>query len=300
MSLAALCQEVENRIAGAPCGVMDQVTSCLGEKGSLLRLVCQPHELEPPLSLPEGIRIVGIHSGTRHSIANGQYGRTRSAAFMGHRIILAKMKQMGEASGHVLTADPMNGYLANLPLEDYKQYFRPFLPEKMRGDQFIATYGMTIDTATRIEPAVEYTVQSATDHHVHEPTRVRNFVSFIEKANALEPRTAERSRYLDMAGHLMYASHVSYTRDALLGADECDLLVDLVRRYEREGYYGAKITGGGQGGTVAILCNTGPRTDEGLASLMAEYQERTGRQTTLFAGSSAGAWSVGTAVVSSQ
>jgi len=219
---------------------------------------------------------------------------------MGHRIILAKMKQMGEASGHVLTADPMNGYLANLPLEDYKQYFRPFLPEKMRGDQFIATYGMTIDTATRIEPAVEYTVQSATDHHVHEPTRVRNFVSFIEKANALEPRTAERSRYLDMAGHLMYASHVSYTRDALLGADECDLLVDLVRRYEREGYYGAKITGGGQGGTVAILCNTGPRTDEGLASLMAEYQERTGRQTTLFAGSSAGAWSVGTAVVSSQ
>jgi hypothetical protein len=45
----------------------------------------------------------------------------------------------------------------------------------------------------------------------------------------------------------MYGSHLSYTNDAMLGADECDLLVDLVRARESAGLYGAKITGGGSG-----------------------------------------------------
>jgi L-arabinokinase len=92
----------------------------------------------------------------------------------------------------------------------------------------------------------------------------------------------------------MYASHVSYTRDAQLGADECDVLVDLVRRRERDGYYGAKVTGGGQGGTVAVLCNAGPRTDAGLGELMEEYRRRTGRAAQLIDGTSAGAWEGGT------
>src|SRR5687767_12332056 len=38
MRLAALCQQVENRVVGAPCGIMDQVTSCYGRAGSLLRM----------------------------------------------------------------------------------------------------------------------------------------------------------------------------------------------------------------------------------------------------------------------
>ena len=37
----------------------------------------------------------------------------------------------------------------------------------------------------------------------------------------------------------MYASHFSYTNDAMLGSDECDLLVKLVRDRERAGLYGA-------------------------------------------------------------
>ncbi|HEY1922874.1 MAG TPA: hypothetical protein VGG44_08905, partial [Tepidisphaeraceae bacterium] len=45
MVLASLCQEVENRVVGAPCGIMDQVGTCVGEAGALLRLICQPHEL---------------------------------------------------------------------------------------------------------------------------------------------------------------------------------------------------------------------------------------------------------------
>jgi len=102
---------------------------------------------------------------------------------------------------------------------------------------------------------------------------------------------------LDKAGHLMYASHLSYTIDAMLGADECDLLVDLARKREKAGIYGAKITGGGSGGTVAILCNTGHQTDAAIAEVMSEYERQTARKPELFSGSSAGAWHVGTAIV---
>src|SRR5439155_3983130 len=51
LRVSAMCQQVENRIVGAPCGIMDQVTSCAGEAGTLLRLLCQPHELQPPLKI---------------------------------------------------------------------------------------------------------------------------------------------------------------------------------------------------------------------------------------------------------
>ena len=43
--LAILCQIVENRVAGAPCGVMDQMTASCGERNRLLALRCQPAEL---------------------------------------------------------------------------------------------------------------------------------------------------------------------------------------------------------------------------------------------------------------
>ena len=59
------------------------------------------------LELPEGVRCVGINSAVRHSVGDGQYGRTRCAAFMGHKIILSKMAEMGRAAGRELVADPM-------------------------------------------------------------------------------------------------------------------------------------------------------------------------------------------------
>jgi galactokinase len=132
---------------------------------------------------------------------------------------------------------------------------------------------------------------------VHEPQRVRNFLQFLETAATLPPHSAERSRTLDKAGHLMYGSHVSYTRDALLGADEADLLVDLVRKHERGGLYGAKITGGGCGGTVAVLANQSPQADDAIATIVQIYQQQTGKTADIFWGTSPGAWDVGTELI---
>lgn len=296
LQLAALCQQVENRIVGAPCGIMDQVTSCAGESGKLLRLLCQPHELQSPLALPRSVRCVGINSHVKHSVGGGQYGLTRCAAFMGHRMIVEKMRQMGQAAGMMLERDPMNGYLANLAIDDYKQYFRQFLPESMKGSEFLAKFDATIDTATKVEADREYHVLGATDHHVLEANRVRNFATYIEQASAAPAGTRDQGLPLDKAGHLMYASHMSYTEDARLGADECDLLVDLVRKNEPAGLYGAKITGGGLGGTVAVLADATPRADAAIAAIMADYEKQTGHKPEAFMGSGPGAWEVGTVV----
>jgi L-arabinokinase len=297
MLLASMCQEVENNVVGAPCGIMDQVSSCAGVAGSLLRMICQPHELQPPLHLPAGIRVVGVNSNVKHSVGGGMYGKTRCAAFMAHRIILEKMREMGLAAGAALQSDPMRGYLANLDPDDYKRLFRPFLPRQMDGNAFIAQFKSTVDTATKVDPDHSYHVLQAADHHVLEARRVRNFVRHIEDASKLAIGSPQRKLALDKAGHLMYGSHLSYTNDALLGADECDLLVDLVRARESAGLYGAKITGGGSGGTVAILADQSHRANEAVEELMAEYQKRTGRTPEAFLGSSPGAWAVGTVQV---
>jgi galactokinase len=297
MRLAAMCQQVENRVVGAPCGIMDQVSSCYGEAGALLRMVCQPHEIQPALHFPPGVRALGINSNVKHSVGGGMYGRTRCAAFMAHKIILETMRDIGRAAGKQLAGDPMNGYLANLDPDDYKRIFRPRLPEYIKGGEFLVKYGGTIDAATRVEPDVNYHVQHAADHHVLEARRIRNFVEYLEEAARLRVGSKERKAALDRAGHLMYASHLSYTNDAMLGADECDLLVKLVRDREHAGLYGAKITGGGSGGTVAILCDDGSRVDAAIAEIMAEYEKQTGRKPEAFLGSSPGAWHAGTNVV---
>jgi L-arabinokinase len=189
----------------------------------------------------------------------------------------------------------MRGYLANLDPDDYKRFFRPYLPESIEGGQFLANFGPTIDTATTVDSNTSYHILHATDHHVLEAHRVRHFAKLISAANQAPPSLREQGGLLDKAGHLMYASHQSYTHDALLGADECDLLVKLARDREPEGLYGARITGDGGGGTVAVLCDTSSRADAAIEQIMADYEKETGRTPEAFLASSPGAWRVGTA-----
>ena len=295
LEIAALCQEVENHLVGVPCGIMDQATCCLGRQGSLLRMVCQPHDLQLPLELPPGMRVIGINSNVCHDVGGPDYRRTRCAAFMGHRMILETMRQLGADAGHELIADPMRGYLANLDPDDYKAFFRSTLPRTLGGQAFLDRFGPTIDRATSVEPDMEYPIQQATDHHVLEARRVRRFAEFIEQAGNLTG--SARGSALDRAGHLMYASHQSYGMDAMLGAPECDLLVKLARDREPAGIYGAKITGGGSGGTIAILAGTSARADEAIEQIMTEYERATGNKAQALAGSSPGAWDLGTAIV---
>lgn len=87
LELAQLCQMAENLVAGAPCGIMDQVTASLGKANCLLALRCQPAELQPHITIPPGIQFWAIDSGREHRVSGSEYRTVRAAAFMGRRML---------------------------------------------------------------------------------------------------------------------------------------------------------------------------------------------------------------------
>jgi len=90
---------------------------------------------------------------------------------------------------------------------------------------------------------------------------------------------------------LMYQSHASYSACGL-GSAETDLIVRLVREAgPARGLYGAKITGGGSGGTVAVLGRRG--SEAAVAEIAERYEQATGRRARTFSGSSPGAAAFG-------
>jgi galactokinase len=292
--LAFLCQKVENLVACAPCGVMDQMTSACGEQGKLLALLCQPGELKGTVALPEELEVWGVDSGIRHSVGGADYGTVRTAAFMGYRMI-AEMAGLrvseGERHGHVRVEDPRwGGYLANITPAEFEAHYASSLPARMSGAEFLERYWGITDTVTAVDPARHYHVRQATQHPVKEHARVTRFAEILEG-----PDAAGRSAEL---GELMYKSHKSYSA-CCLGSPGTDELVRLVREAGAEsGLCGAKITGGGSGGTVAVLGRKGARP--AVEALAQEYERRTGHAPLIISGSSPGAAAFGHLVISEK
>lgn len=290
--LALLCQRVENLVVGAPCGVMDQMTSACGEENQLLALRCQPAELLGTIMLTEDLTVWGLDSGVRHSVGGGDYGSVRVGAFMGYRIIAElsrlRVEQVGDT---VVISDPRwVGYLANLAPLEFEERFATRLPESLTGKEFLARYGGITDTVTSIEPGRSYAVRAPTAHAVYENSRVHEFAELLR-----HPRGGSSKRERESLGELMYESHASYSACGL-GSEGTDELVDLVRTAGvSSGLYGAKITGGGSGGTVAVL----GRRDAGavVAEVARRYAEKTGHQPYIFSGSSPGSAAFGHLIV---
>ena len=137
---------------------------------------------------------------------------------------------------------------------------------------------------TEIDQERNYPVRQPTAHPIYEPHRVQLFRALLERC----PMSEE---HLALLGELMYQSHASYSACGL-GSEGTDRLVALVRQAEASaGLYGAKITGGGSGGTVAVLARCGARA--WVEKIVARYEDETGRHASL-TGSSPGAaaWGV--------
>jgi len=284
--LALLCQKVENLIVGAPCGVMDQMTSVCGKAGKLLALLCQPAELQGTLLLPEDLAVWGLDSGVRHSVGAGDYGSVRTGAFMGYRILaeLAGLKVAVDNDGQTICINDSRwrGFLSNVTPSEFENYVEQ-LPEYMIGAEFLARYIGTTDTVTRVATDRTYAVRKSTAHAIHEHFRVRAF------AELLQVKVSERRD--ELLGELMYQSHASYSACGL-GSKGTDLLVALVRRFGAgNGLYGAKITGGGSGGTVAVLGRQG--ADASIKQVAEKYHEAMNYTPYIFTGSSSGSATFG-------
>lgn len=264
--LAILCQMVENLVVGAPCGVMDQMTAACGEAHQLLALLCQPAEIQASVTIPAELAVWGIDSGIRHAVSGADYGSVRVGAFMGYRIL------------QTVADTDWQGYLSNLTPSQFEQELAVHLPVQMSGADFLAQYGGTTDKVTTVDPSRTYAILKPTAHPIYEHFRVRTF------GNLLKGHILANAPQL---GELMYQSHASYSACGL-GSDGTDALVKLARKAgSAQGIYGAKITGGGSGGTVAILGRAD--AEAAVQAIADEYAAASGHKPIIFRGSSLGA-----------
>ena len=279
--IALLCQRVENLIAGAPCGIMDQMTSSCGEQNRLLELLCQPSEFIGTLALPAELELWGIDSGVRHSVGGSDYTTVRTAAFMGYRMIadLAGLKVTTLGNGKVAVTDPdWNGYLANITPTEFEATYLEHLPASLNGASFLNRYDGISDSVTQVEDSVEYPIRAATAHPIYENYRVNQFACILKQWSGLD-----QARQL---GDLMLGSHQSYTACGL-GSERTDLIVELVKEEGQTSLFGGRITGGGSGGTVAVLGKKG--ATESLTRVVDRFEQATGYRPMVLSGSSMGA-----------
>jgi galactokinase len=106
--------------------------------------------------------------------------------------------------------------------------------------------------------------------------RARHVVS--ESDRVLKAVEALEARDFSLLGDLFLASHRSMRSDYEVSVPEIDLLVDLTMSHQAA--YGARLTGGGFGGSIVGLTRPGHAGEIG-EQVLREYKNRTGRTATV-------------------
>ncbi|KAE9588968.1 putative L-arabinokinase [Lupinus albus] len=304
--LALLCQKVENHIVGAPCGVMDQMASACGEANKLLAMICQPAEIVGLVEIPNHIRFWGLDSGIRHSVGGADYGSVRIGTFMGLKMIKSKASdelselrsdgvnhnEAGQDDIELLKQEASLDYLCNLLPHRYEALYAKAIPESIIGETFLEQYNNHNDEVTIIDQKRTYSVRFPTIHPVYENFRVKTFKALLTSATSNDQLTA--------LGELLYQCHYSYGACGL-GSDGTNRLVHLVQELQHsaaskaEGVTlcGAKITGGGSGGTVCVIGRNCLKSSEHIFEVQKRYKKATGYLPFIFEGSSPGAGKFG-------
>jgi L-arabinokinase len=272
--IARLGQMAENHVVGAPCGIMDQIAVTSGRRGKLTHILCRPGKIIGEVEIPPGTGFVGINSMVRHSVAGNAYGNVRIGAFMGKKIINEIRARTGRAA--------LN-YLTEVSSAEFQSEYQAQIPETILGSEFLAQYKTHDDPVTTVQPDATYRVAGPTRHPIGENERVLQFIASLQAAAKGNERACVE------AGEAMYGAHESYRDNCQLSAPEVNFLVEAVRKRGPEnGLYGAKITGGGTGGTVAVFGKT-TALKEHIPQIAVEYSRRIGAMPDIFEGTSPGA-----------
>ena len=191
--LAVIGQLAENRMVGAPTGIMDQSASLFGEAGHAVFLDCRSGESRlVPLDLEgAGLELMVIDTRVSHSHATGGYAARRRSCELGAEL-------MGV----------------------------PALRDLTVGDLADAAGVLDEETFRRVR------------HIVTENARVEDTVDVLRNDGPTG------------IGDLLVASHSSMRDDFEISCPELDTAVDAA---VRAGALGARMTGGGFGGSAIAL-----------------------------------------------
>ncbi|XP_075640495.1 L-arabinokinase-like [Castanea sativa] len=169
---------VENHFVGAPCGVMDQMTSACGEANKLLAMVCQPAEIVGLVQIPSHIQFWGIDSGIRHRV--GTYVGRKMIKSTASSILSwslpngdgLNLDDLDDVGVELLEDEASLDYLCNLSPHGYEALYAKVLPESMLGETFLKQYADHHDPVTVIDPKRTYGVRAPAKHPVYENFRV--------------------------------------------------------------------------------------------------------------------------------
>jgi galactokinase len=281
VALATAGQWVENVVVGSACGIMDQAAIVLGRENHLLPMLCQPCHPFCPVTLPSGVSIWGIDSMVPRSTTGAAYETARAAAFIGYKLICQHEGiDIVPAENSEIprwTDSKWNGYLSNLAPSEFRSKYERWLPDSLSGREFLACAGEHVDPFSKIELDREYPVRSAVRYATEENLRVQMVAALLKASTS-----GMSDRTLQIIGEILCQSHVAYT-ECGLGSEASDHLVSLALK---AGFPGAKMTGGGAGGVVAILGRS--EDQDAIHAVAQEYAAEWGAMPHIFNSSSGG------------
>jgi len=239
LRVAHLAQAAENHVVGAPCGLMDQLACSVGVQGKLLPILCRPDLCSKPVSLPDTVVVAGWPSGVEHQLAAGEspYLAARTATFMAQAMA---DRILGARSPFPAAIDPYS----------FRAKVVPLLPATVSGCEFLLEHGPLSDPMSSVQPDRLYPVLAALRFAVEENQRCHTVLALLR---GLETGATSReivSGTLAAIGGWMLDAHVGYTEIGL-GCRETDQMVEALTVVP--GVYGARVSGGGSGGTVVVL-----------------------------------------------
>lgn len=243
--LAAACVRAENDVAGAPTGGMDQSASLLCRADHALLLDCRTGATE---------HVPFVLSG---------HGRRTSGDLL---VDVGTAPEPDAGPGHVLLVTDTR---AEHALND-GQY------AQRRSSCEAAAAELGVASLRDVDPAgLDSTLAALSDDVLRR--RARHVVTEIARVQAAV--AALRQHDLAEVGHLFDASHASLRDDYEVSCDELDVSVEAARS---AGALGARMTGGGFGGSsIALL--PADAVDGAVEAIAAAFAERGWRAPASFA-----------------
>lgn len=235
--LMAAAIRAENEVVGASTGGLDQRISLFAETGHALAIDFLTDTARPvPFDISEaGLAILVINTNAPHVLADGQYESRRAV---------------------------IDGVTADLEVDSLRQLSAAEAEDRSArwadANPLAAAESVGADAPGTDNAVWRETVARRVHHVVTEIDRTLGAIDSLERGD------------FEAFGAAMYASHASLRDDYEVTVPELDMAVEVAREY---GALGARMTGGGFGGSAIALLST-DRVDTAAVAIAEAFAQR--------------------------